>query len=113
MGTKRRITSSSSRPMKKRRFTRRRFKRRVRSRRNQTITTRQLNASTALKYGGRKLGRRKYRNMLWNSSMMNQHYRSILTSTLVDISTNNVHGQMFVGFSNLLNPVHSPQRLSG
>jgi len=69
------------------------------------VSSRQLNASNAQKYRGRKMRPRAFRNLIWRSSMMNQHYRSIYSIANQDVQTDNVHGQMKFSAALMLNPL--------
>lgn len=84
-------TRRPSRPTMKRRrgpMRRRRFVKRRRS--VFTTNTRSLNPTNAFRMRARKLRKSAYRSMLWRSSLLDTHYRSIrtLTAALPTVASN-------------------------
>jgi len=94
----------SSRPRSWDRVWGRKFPGRGLRSRTATISSRQLTAVDASKYSGQLLPRRSFRNLLWNSTVMKQHYRSVLNTADTDLTTPNVHGQVNVASYFALNP---------
>lgn len=89
---KRKVTLSSMRGNTNRAKRRRVFKKRPfhRRRRVQTLTSQTTNARTIQKYGGRKLNKRNWRNMLWRDSLGQFKYKSTLSGVSTVSTPNNL-----------------------
>lgn len=79
MAFKRKRTSLPSWGRKKRRTTR--YKRvGYKGKRTTTFGTRTLNATNAFKYRSKKLSKKRWRNLLWNETLSQQHYKTVINS---------------------------------
>jgi len=80
----------------------------ARSRRpTDVVTSRDLSASDAQKYRGKLISRPNYRSLLWDTTLMKQHYRSVYNVSNTDFVTPNVHGQVNVSGFLALNPLNT------
>jgi len=73
----------------------RKKRRTMKRRRARTVTassTRQLNPITAFKFTARKMKKSAYRRLLWNSTQLDPHYRSVFTGSQFMTTPSNVNG---------------------
>lgn len=87
MVKRRRTSGSTFRRTNRRRFTR--FRRRFRGKKNVSYTT-QSGIGPTLGFRNRKTNRKRYKRVLWDSTMFKAHYRSIGSNFTITATPNNV-----------------------
>jgi len=78
----------AGRPAKKRRMMKRRTARRRRS--TMTSTSRSLNPNSAFRPQGRKMSRRRWRNVLWRDTLAMEHYKTIASDAITLNTPSNI-----------------------